>query len=186
MKKKMISYVIVAIIAVIVGNFVLKGLYPLKYYDIVSENAAIYGIDPLFVMSIIKAESKFDERARSHKDAIGLMQILEDTGEWCAEMMKLESFTTADLYDPETNIKIGVWYFNYLLRHFDGDYTVAAAAYNAGMGNVRKWFENYEYSPDGETLQKVPFLETSRYITKVLNNYKIYKALYGKKTLLSY
>ena len=178
MKKKLISFVIVAMIAIIVGSFTLKAIYPLKYYGVISEACASYDIDPLFVLSVLKAESNFNENATSHKNAAGLMQIMEQTAVEFAEKLDIADFTPADIYDPQINITIGTAYLDYLLGHFGGDKTVVLAAYNAGMGRVGEWLDNENYSPDGKTLTNVPYGETSRYITKVLNNYRIYTFIY--------
>lgn len=178
MWKKLLAGILIVCIIFAAGTFLLKKLYPLDYYDITAAECGKYTIDPLFIQSIIKAESNFKPDITSSKGAMGLMQVRGDTGTWCAEKMGIENFSIDSLYQPETNIKIGIWYFDYLVDHFGGDYVAAVAAYNAGMGNVNKWFENEEYSVDGQTLTKVPFEETSRYINKVLNNYKIYQLLY--------
>ena len=83
-----------------------------------------------------------------------------------------------DIYDPETNINIGVWYLGKLQKEFKGNYKLIIAAYNGGSGNVRKWLKSTDYSKDGRNLANIPFAETSKYTEKVLDNYKRYKALY--------
>lgn len=176
--KKAVSAILIICIVIFAGVAVLKRLYPLSYYDIVSRNAEIYGIDPLFAMSVIHAESRFYADATSLKDAKGLMQMRGDTAIWCAEHAGLENFTLDKLYEPETNIMLGTWYLDYLSEEFGGSRTLCLAAYNAGMGNVKKWLENPKYSDDGVTLKEIPYPETERYIKKVLNNYAIYKMLY--------
>ena len=82
------------------------------------------------------------------------------------------------LKDPETNIRIGTWYLKFLTDRYDNTST-AAAAYNAGHGNVDKWLKNTEYSYGGNTLYKIPFEETEKYVKKVKRAYEIYKKLYN-------
>ena len=82
------------------------------------------------------------------------------------------------IYDPETNINIGVWYLGKLQKEFKGNNKLIIAAYNGGSGNVRKWLRSADYSKDGRNLANIPFVETSKYTQKVLDNYKKYKALY--------
>ncbi|OQB14186.1 MAG: Soluble lytic murein transglycosylase precursor [Firmicutes bacterium ADurb.Bin193] len=176
--EKAIVFILALCLALLVGNLVLQKIYPLYYYDIITVNAEKYGIDPLFVASVIHAESRFPAEATSHRQAKGLMQMKEDTALWSAKQMGLSDFTVSSLYVPETNIMLGVWYLDYLSEYFEYDRTLALAAYNAGMGNVRKWLENPEYSKDGKTLSRIPYPETRRYIRKVKNNYAVYKLLY--------
>ena len=176
--KKLMLFVAALAIAIYFGNGILRNMYPLNHYDIIRENAAKHDLDPLFIASVIHAESRFAEDATSHKEAKGLMQIQEKTALWCAEQMRLDDFDTEKIYMPEYNILIGAWYFHYLLDEFDGDYTLTLAAYNAGMGNVKEWLDNTLYSKDGTQLDKIPFAETERYIKKVKNNHAIYKMLY--------
>lgn len=85
-----------------------------------------------------------------------------------------------DIFDPETNIRLGCWYLNKLYKEF-GKLDLVIAAYNGGSGNVRKWLENNDYSKDGENLHDIPFEQTSKYVEKVKNNYKHYNEIYGKK-----
>jgi soluble lytic murein transglycosylase len=76
------------------------------------------------------------------------------------------------LSEPETNIRIGCWYLNYLNGLFDGNDDYMIAAYNAGQGNVQEWIKT------DETLESIPFPETENYLKKVKAFYEIYKGLY--------
>lgn len=71
-----------------------------------------------------------------------------------------------DIFDPETNIRLGCWYLSKLYKEF-GKLDLVIAAYNGGSGNVKKWLENNEYSKDGENLHDIPFKQTSKYVEKV-------------------
>jgi soluble lytic murein transglycosylase len=177
--KRFVLFAVIISVAVAVTNVILKKLYPSEYMDIVKENAEKHQLDPLLVLSVIRAESQFCERATSHKNAKGLMQMKVDTALWCAQHSGDTLFTEDKLYEPETSIRLGVWYLKYLLDQFNGDYKLCLAAYNAGIGNVRKWLENSDYSGNGSNLDKIPFPETERYVKKVFNNYTVYKMLYG-------
>ena len=179
--KNIIPFVAALCILILAGNVVLKKIYPLGYIDVIKEHANDYNIDPLFVVYVIRVESRFAADATSHKNSKGLMQIKDETALWCAQRSGLEDFTPEKIYYPEINIRLGVCYLNYLLDEFDGNYNLCLAAYNAGMGNVKKWLANSDYSDDGINLKEIPFPETQKYIKKVLNNYTVYKMLYGKK-----
>lgn len=171
-------FVLIAVCTLLLIKPVSKILYPLKYEDVIEEYSREYNLDPFLVMGIISAESRFDEKAVSHKDAKGLMQLREDTARWCTEKFRLD-VSAENLYEPDTNILIGCSYVSYLTELFDGHTATAVAAYNAGQGNVSAWLKNPEYSDDGKILRVIPFPETDTYVQKVLKRCEIYKKLYG-------
>lgn len=163
-----------------IDDIIMKKLYPVKYSEYVEKYAREYNIDKYMVYAIIKAESNFDEKAKSESNAIGLMQIMETTAIETANKMKLE-ITEEDLFNPEINIKIGLNYFAYLVEQYNNNYALAIVAYNAGIGNVDKWIENGTIKPDGTNIENVPFKETNNYVRKILRDYKIYKELYVQR-----
>lgn len=150
-------------------------VYPNSYKLQVSEYSRKYNISDELVYGVIRAESKFIADAVSEKGAVGLMQIMESTGDWAAEKIGLED---VNLFDPDTNIEIGCFYLSYLLDKYNGNENCAIAAYNAGQTNVDKWLATDEYSKDGKTLVKIPFRETEKYVKKVQENIKKYSFLY--------
>jgi soluble lytic murein transglycosylase len=123
-------------------------------------------------------ESRFMPDAVSNKDAKGLMQILPSTARWAAEKMGIMDFEEAMLMDSEINIRIGCWYLGFLASQFPDNWELVLASYNGGIGNVRKWLSNKEYSRDGQRLDHIPFQETRNYVVRVLEAYEIYKGLY--------
>lgn len=155
---------------------VLKVLYPQRYTDLVEQEAAQFDLDPDLVYAVIKTESGFDPEARSHADAMGLMQLTQGTFDWVASLYPLED-PAASVYDPQANIHCGCALLRLLLDQY-GSLDVALAAYNAGMGNVSQWLESGEYSHDGETLHTIPYPETDAYVKKVRRAYEIYQSLY--------
>lgn len=114
------------------GSYIERTMYPIKHSEYIEEYAYEYNLDPWLVVSVIWVESKFDEKATSSKDARGLMQITPETGKWISKNMKLDSFDSEQLYDPETNIKLGCWYLDSLKTQFNNELSVAIAAYNGG------------------------------------------------------
>ncbi len=174
-------FFIIAILAALIVTFryILKEkIFPYKYEQYVNTYSEMYNLDPLFVLAVIKTESNFDESAQSHKNAVGLMQITEDTGEWIAKQMNIYGFSSDNLYDEEINIKMGCWYLRYLLDMYNGNSDLAIAAYNAGPNNVNSWLSNEEYSKNGETLQYIPFGETKKYVDRINVYYEAYIYLY--------
>jgi soluble lytic murein transglycosylase-like protein len=128
----------------------------IDYHSIVQEKAVNYNIDPSLIKALIKTESNWNNRAISRKGAMGLMQLMPDTA---------IDMDVRDPFDPEDNIEGGTKYLRYLLERFNGDLTLALAAYNAGPKTVEK----FGYIP--------PFTETRQYVNKVLslvNGKKVY------------
>lgn len=116
--------------------------------DTVFEKASqAYGVPTALLKAVAKAESNFDPNAQSSAGAQGVMQLMPGTA---------RSLGVSDSFDAEQNIMGGAKYLSQLLREFDGDTTLAVAAYNAGPGNVKKY--------DGVP----PFAETQNYVKKVL------------------
>ena len=169
--------ILISLIVALLIPPVTKAVYPLKYERQIMAHSEKYGLDPYLIMGIISAESQFESDAVSHKDAMGLMQIKEETAGWCIEHFELNA-DIKDIYKPDTNILIGCAYIDYLIDMFEGHTDVAIAAYNAGQGNVKKWLADSRYSDNGKTLTKIPFDETEKYVKKVRNREKIYRDLY--------
>lgn len=104
-------------------------LYPEKYAARINHAASQFGVDPALVRAVIHAESAFRPGVKSHKGAVGLMQLMPATA---------EELGVVDSYNPDENITGGVKYLAYLLEVFNGDTRLATAAYNAGPGAVRR------------------------------------------------
>ncbi len=147
-------------------------VYPKKYEVDVKKYARMYDIDEELIFSVIKAESNFESTAVSKKGAVGLMQVMEDTGVWVSERIGISGFSVSDLYNPDQNIEIGAYYLSYLLDLYGDDVKCALAAYNAGPANVNEWLD------DKTTLRNIPFPETEKYVKKAQRYIKIYELLY--------
>ena len=104
---------------------------------LVDKEASQYGINPFRILAFIVAESWGDSKARSHVGARGLMQIMPATGRVIARERKEAWGGIKSLYDIETNIAYGVWYYDHLLQVFEGDEVAAIAAYNWGPQHIR-------------------------------------------------
>lgn len=176
---KAIIIVILIIFVFFSINFLIfavnRYLYPLKYKEIVFEYADLYGIDRPLVFATIRVESSFDEKAKSNKGAVGLMQITPTTAEFIANRLGEKQY---DLFDEKTNIKFGTYYLRYLLDKFKVLET-AICAYNAGEGRVKGWLLDTEKSTDGIILKYIPYKETKEYLEKIVKTFEKYKKLYG-------
>lgn len=177
--KKLIVFLLILAAAFFALKMGYKALveeyFPLKYEDIIEKYAKEYSLSEHLVMGVICAESGFRHDAHSGV-ASGLMQITDETAQWISGKMGIE-YSVDMTKNPETNIKMGCFYLDYLIGLY-GNLDNALAAYNAGPGNVNAWLENEEYSKDGKTLKKIPFAETEKYIKRVKIFGKVYEKLY--------
>ncbi len=168
----------VAFLILSLGYYAARQLYPLKYTDIVEKYSDEYSVDKALVYAVIKCESNFREDAVSSVGAIGLMQMTPDTFEWVQK--KLDGDVIYDdsmLFDPEISIKYGVCLLKMHLEEF-GSTDLAIAAYHAGRGKVNEWLSDASISPDGETIDSIPYDDTSYHVDKVIKTIEIYEYLY--------
>lgn len=162
-----------------IDNYVNKVLYKIEYENDIRQYSVEYNVDTYLVMAIIKAESGFRPDVVSPVGAVGLMQIMPDTGKWASEQMKLENYTDAMLKDPATNIRIGCWYINWLNKEMNSNERNVLACYNGGIGNVKQWLKNTSYSSDGVNITAIPFNETRIFVEKVQLFKKHFTKIYG-------
>ena len=117
-------------------------------YVIVSESQKA-GYDPIMVASVILAESTFRIHARSHKGALGLMQIMPGTGRFVSRISKYRWQGARALRNPQYNVKLGITYLKYLENMFNGNMNHVLIAYNWGPGNLGKVFQRKKRVPKG-------------------------------------
>lgn len=135
--------------------------YPFPFREEFLSASSQADIPLSFMLAIARTESHFDPKARSHKDAIGLMQMLEKT----AKEEGLEE--SEDLFSPEVNTRLGAKHLARLLARFDGNPQIAAAAYNAGSSATRRWLERYPKLNSTEWTELIGYPETKNYVKKV-------------------
>lgn len=123
------------------------------YTPLVESVARQHALEPALLHAIVMVESGYDAGAISPKGAIGLMQVMPQTG---------RRFGANDLQDPEQNLTSGARYLAQLFRTFAGDLSLVLAAYNAGENAVRRW---------GMTIP--PYGETQRYVPAVMARYRL-------------
>lgn len=155
-------------------------LYPIAYWPTVREISEHNTLDPLLLLSVMREESRFDPRARSVAGALGLMQIMPHTARALDRRLNLDISDDAAIYDVKTNIAIGGYYLNSLLKEF-GSLPVALAAYNAGHDRVREWIKEGNYRSFDEFVEDIPYDETKNYVKRVLLTYATYMNLWQKQ-----
>ena len=125
-----------------------------RFDGIIVSSSERYGVDPALVRAVVKAESDFNETARSRKGAQGLMQLMPDTA---------RQHNVSNAYNPEENIEGGVQHLKLLLDRYQGNVQLTLAAYNAGIQAVEK----YRGIP--------PYSETKEYVRRVLDFHQRYR-----------
>jgi hypothetical protein len=123
---------------------------PVSYVEIINSACYQHGVDPSLVHAVIKVESDFNPYAMSRKGAMGLMQLMPQTA---------QELHVRNTFSPHENIYGGVKYLRYLMDRYEGNLSLALAAYNAGETTVKKW----------GTVP--PIKETQNYVKKILSLY---------------
>lgn len=155
------------------NTFVIQNLFPNKYRPILKNKSRF--LDDKVLLSLIRQESAFNEKARSVVGARGLMQIMPATGR-----QFIKNLSAQKLYNPELNISIGARYLENLLKRYDGSLVFALSAYNAGMGNVSKWQRSIPFNDDViSNIEMIPFKETRNYVKLIYRNLFFYSFLDG-------
>ncbi|OGW48275.1 MAG: hypothetical protein A2078_03125 [Nitrospirae bacterium GWC2_57_9] len=124
--------------------------FPSAYVDIINSACTRHGVDASLVHALVKVESDFNPYAVSRKGAMGLMQLMPQTAlEW----------NVRDSFNPVENIDGGVKYLRYLIDRYEGNLSLALAAYNSGETAVKKW----------GTIP--PYRETQNYVQRIMKLY---------------
>ncbi|MGL4676442.1 MAG: lytic transglycosylase domain-containing protein [Brevinema sp.] len=155
--------------------------FPRPYQELIQDTLAKskHTMDPYLLYSVMRAESFYKEKARSHAGAMGLMQIMPVTGKWLVSkyLSELEKYS---LYTPEVNVYLGSVYL------YDNISQVgilpALAAYNSGPTFVRSLIKQYKSHTDLELVEIHPKSETRNYVRKVIESYERYSKIYNNNT----
>jgi len=151
--------------------------FPLSYSEFINRYAGKNRLDPGWIFALIRQESMFVADAKSPAGALGVMQIMPDTGKRIASHLG-EPFTNPSLLlSPENNIKYGTCYLKIRLEDLQNNPVLASAAYNAGPRMVRKWLPQEGSMPADIWVEIIPFNETRNYIEKIFT----YKAVYRQR-----
>jgi soluble lytic murein transglycosylase len=153
-------------------------MYPVPYPVQVLENAARYDLPPHLVYAMIREESRFDRGAVSRVGALGLMQLMPETGRYVARELEMPEWGDESLLDPEINLSFGIWYASSLMKTAKGNFLRMLAAYNAGPGNAKRWFAGSQDDNVINVVDGIDFKETRLYVQRIVESANIYHSLY--------
>jgi soluble lytic murein transglycosylase len=157
-------------------NLIRFGPY---FGDLILPEALAAGLDPLFLLSVVRQESLFQGAATSVASARGLMQVIPTTGAAiAAELGWPTGYAEADLHRPIVSVRFGTHYLKQQRDTFGGDLMAALAAYNGGPGNAAIWLERAGGDAD-LFYEVIGFEETRTYLRTIYEVFNIYRDLYA-------
>jgi soluble lytic murein transglycosylase len=142
--------------------------FPLARKEQIVHDSKEGGIEPAWAYAIIRAESAWTTDAKSGANAYGLMQLLPGTAKQLAAAQGVSYSGAGDLFDADTNIKLGTLYLGKVAARFDGSPWLGSAAYNAGPAAVDKWVNARDALDPDFFIETIPYKETREYVSRVL------------------
>lgn len=160
-------------------NDKLRYLTPFR--DLTERYSLQVGLDPAWVYGLIRQESRFVIKAKSHVGAGGLMQVMPSTARWVANRMG-EPYQQSLLSDMDTNIRWGTFYLNHIFGQLGGQPVLATAGYNAGPLRAKRWQPINAPLAADQYAETIPFLETRDYVKQVMTNAVHYGLIFNQGT----
>lgn len=164
------------ILAVALVFFSGRIVFPLRYEAILAENANREKLDPHLLAAIVYTESKFSRGSRSPAGATGLMQLMPDTAAWAAAKIG-RSGLERKLTVPKVNVRLGSYYFRFLLDKYKNE-RLALAAYNGGHRNLDAWIKRTGGRDVEGIIDKIPYPETREFVGRVERARLAYLVIY--------
>lgn len=158
----------------------LELLYPKPFADSLVKYGKQYKVDPRFLLSIMRQESRFQAEVKSNAAARGLMQFISTTANQMALEMKIEDFKQDDLYNPPTAIRFGSFYISKIFKDFPNQPPAVSASYNGGEDRMMRWLKRAKTNDADRYVAEVVFVQTKDYVYKVMANYRVYQMLYDE------
>ena len=153
-------------------------LYPAPYAEFFSKYAVPRNVDPRFLLSIVRQESRYQPSVKSYAAARGLMQFISTTSEKIAGELGRSGFEQNELYDPATAILFGSQYTSNLFKLFPNQPQAVAASYNGGEDNMKRWMKRSKSDVADRYVPEIAFSQSKDYVYKVMANYRIYQMFY--------
>jgi soluble lytic murein transglycosylase len=135
-------------------------------------------VDPRFVLSIARQESRFQVEAKSVAAARGMMQFIPATASEIAAQLNMTNFEQDDLYNADMAILFGSQYLANLFKQFPDQPQAVAGSYNGGADNLARWIARSKSSEADRYVPEIGFTQTKDYVYKVLANFWTYQRLY--------
>lgn len=155
-------------------------LYPAPYADSLLKYGPTRSVDPRFLLSIMRQESRYRADVKSYAAARGLMQFISSTSDKIAAGLGIKNFRQDELYDPATAILFGSQYMADIYKLFPGQSEAVAASYNGGEDNMRRWMTRSQSDLADRYVPEVAFSQSKDYVYKVMANYRVYSAFYDE------
>lgn len=157
-------------------------LFPRPFQNEVATSARQSLISSALIYSIMKQESGFDVKARSHADAFGLLQLIPEVAQKAAKRMPSVNYSKPyDLYKPNVIIPLGANSLRHLFSKFNSNFIISVASYNANEKAVKGWIKT-RFSGDPITfIEDIPYEETKGYVKLVMRNYIAYNRFEAKE-----
>jgi soluble lytic murein transglycosylase len=153
-------------------------LYPAPFRESLLKHTVGRNVDPRFVLSIARQESRFQTDAKSVAAARGMMQFIAATASEIAAQVKLNNFNQDDLYNADTAILFGSQYLANLFQQFPNQPQAVAGSYNGGADNLARWIARSRATEPDRYVPEIGFTQTKDYVYKVMANYWTYQRLY--------
>ncbi len=153
--------------------------FPAAYQGSVKKYSQDFSVPQELIWGIMRAESHYQPEAVSPVGALGLMQVMPNTGNRLSAIMGDKSFDTKRLLEPDTCIKMGSKYLQRLMKQFENNMALAAASYNAGPHRVQSWLLTFGQVDLDEFIEHIPFVETRNYVKRVMTNAYVYSTVYS-------
>jgi soluble lytic murein transglycosylase-like protein/TolA-binding protein len=153
-------------------------LYPVPFRESLLRHTSSRNLDPRFVLSIARQESRFQAEAKSVAAARGMMQFIPSTANEIAAQVKLSNFNQDDLYNADTAILFGSQYLANLFQQFPNQPQAVAGSYNGGADNLVRWIARSRANEPDRYVPEIGFTQTKDYVYKVMANYWTYQRLY--------
>ncbi len=154
-------------------------LYPAPFRYAFRKYALPRNVDPRFLLSIIRQESRYRPDVKSNAAARGLMQFISTTSTKIAASLGRTDFDQNELYAPSTAILFGSQYVADLFRLFPNQPHAVAGSYNGGEDNIRRWIARSRSDQPDRYVPEIAFSQSKDYVYKVMANYRVYRMFYG-------
>jgi len=159
----------------------LQLLYPVPFRKSLLTHTTSRKVDPRFVLSIARQESRYQSDAKSIAAARGMMQFIPSTANDVAARLKLVNFNQDDLYYPDTAILFGSEYLSTLFQQFPEQPQAVAASYNGGADNMERWIARSRSSESDRYVPEIGFAQSKDYVFRVMTNFWNYQRLYDSE-----